>query len=133
MRSAKRKTTRRKPAKKLRVRKGAKAWTASETATLKMGYKTHTTTQIAKTLRRSVSSVKAKARTLGLKKRKPKKTAVKKTTARRKVAVRKTATRRKPARKLTARKKTTTRKPTARKKTTARKRTPAKRRTTRRR
>jgi hypothetical protein len=121
MRRAKRKTTRKKPVKKPRVRKGAKAWMATETATLKKAYKTQTTTQIAKTLRRSVSSVKAKARTLGLKKRRPKRVAAKKTTARRKVAVRKTVTRRKPARKLTARKKTT-----------ARKRTTAKRRTTKR-
>jgi len=104
------------------MRKGAKAWTASETATLKTGYKTQTTTQIAKTLRRSVSSVKAKARTLGLKKRKRKKAAVKKTTARRKVAVRKIATRRKPARKLTARKKTTVRKRTKARRRTAKRR-----------
>ncbi len=102
MRSARRKTTRKKTTKTARVRKGAKAWAAAEVAMLKRAYKTQSATQIAKTLRRSVSSVKAKARTLGLRKPARRRAATKGTTVRRKAAARrprKTATRKVTARK----------------------------------
>jgi len=108
MRSARKKATRkttvrRKPG----VRKGAKAWTAAETTMLKREYKTHSATEIAKMLRRSVSSVKAKARTLGLKKPVRRKAAPKKRTTPKKAAARKTVAKRKTTRKTTAKRKTT--------------------------
>ena len=65
-----------------KVRKGAKAWTRADVALLRKLYKSTSTTQIAKKLKRSVASVQAKAQTLGLKK-----------AARRKVAKRKPARR----------------------------------------
>jgi len=115
MRRAKMKTTRKKAVRISGVRKGAKVWTAVEVATLRRTYKTQSATQIAKTLRRSVSSVKAKVRTLGLKKKVQAKSAAKKATSRRKVAKRRTvakkkmtrkaATKKKPARKAAAKKK----------------------------
>ena len=112
-------TTKKKPARKKATtkkvgRKGVKAWTAAETATLKKAYKTHSATEIAKMLRRTVSSVKAKARTLGLKKPNWRKTAAKKTPAKRKPTQRRAVTKRAPARKKPAKRKTTKKKTTRR-------------------
>lgn len=122
MRSAKKKPARKKATtRKVAVRPGAKAWTAAETAKLKKAYKTNSASEIAKMLKRSISSVKAKIRTLGLKKpnwRKAaaKKTTTKKATTRKKAAtkkkaapkkrvVKKAATKRAPKKKATAKKK----------------------------
>ena len=77
MRKATKKTVRKAKAKKPAVRKGAKAWAAAEVSTLRKAYKTKTATELAKMFRRSVSSVKAKARSLKLKKAKVKKAAPK--------------------------------------------------------
>ena len=62
-----RKATKKKVAKK-RSSKRAKVWTAADVAMLRKMYRTTATKEIAKTLRRTVASVQAKARTLGLKK-----------------------------------------------------------------
>ncbi|MFQ6007908.1 MAG: hypothetical protein ACE5K8_03055 [Candidatus Zixiibacteriota bacterium] len=93
MRSARKKATRKTTAKRPKVRKGAKAWSSAEIATLRQAYRTKSATEIAKMLRRTVSSVKAKARTLKL--RKP---------VRRKAAGKK-ATKKKATRKATAKRK----------------------------
>jgi len=107
------KKTARKPAakttRKVGVRKGAKLWTKAEESQLRTMYKTKTTPEIAKALGRSVSSVKSKARALGLKKPASarRKTAAKKTTTRRKATAARTTTRKKaPAKKKPARKAT---------------------------
>ncbi len=42
---------------RMKTRPGAKAWTATEVSRLTKMYKTRTATEIAKTLRRSLSSV----------------------------------------------------------------------------
>ena len=97
MRSAKRKATRKATTKRPAVRKGAKAWSSAEAATLRQAYRTKSATAIAKMLRRSVSSVKAKARILKLRKpaswRAAGRKATRKTTAKRK-ATRKATVRR---------------------------------------
>jgi len=97
-----------------KVRKGAKAWTKADVVLLRKLYKTTSTTQIARKLKRSVASVQAKAQTLGLKKAVRKKVAKKKVVAKRKPARRKVA-RKKPAKKKVAKKKVAKRKPAKRK------------------
>ncbi|MEW5992890.1 MAG: hypothetical protein AB1744_00650 [Candidatus Zixiibacteriota bacterium] len=92
-----------------RVRKAAKAWTATEVTTLRQMYRTQSATQIAKALRRTVSSVKAKARTLKLRKPGRRRAATKKMVTRRAVGrpkTRRATTRRKTTRKTAARKRT---------------------------
>ena len=105
-RATSRKTTR---TKKVATRPGAKAWTPTEVSRLRTAYRTKTATEIAKTLRRSLSSVKSKARALGL----TKPASAKKT---RKPAPRKRTTARKaaPRRKTVSRRKATTRRKTTR-------------------
>ena len=66
----KRKAAAKKPAVR-KVRKGAKAWTAAQVAVLRKLYKSTPTAKIARQLRRTVASVQAKARALGLKKAVP--------------------------------------------------------------
>ena len=78
MRKATKKATTRKPKKKVAVRPGVRAWTAAEVAKLKKMYKTEPATKIAKALKRTLSSVKAKIRTLGIKKPATKKVVKKK-------------------------------------------------------
>lgn len=96
MRRATRKPARRAKAKGPAVRKGPKAWTAAEVTQLRRSYRYKTASELAKILRRSLSSVKAKARALGLRKAKPKRTTTKrKTVTKRKAAPkRRTAARR---------------------------------------
>ena len=96
MRKARKKAApRRKPATRRkvvrRVRKGAKAWTSAEVATLRKLYRSMPASKIARMLKRSLASVQAKARTLGL----------------RKAAKRRAPAKRKPARRRVARKKVT--------------------------
>ena len=68
-----------KPAKAKAVRKGgAKLWTATEIKQLRTMYKTKSTTEIAKHLRRTLSSVRSKAVALSLKKSPVRKAAPKK-------------------------------------------------------
>jgi hypothetical protein len=119
MRSARKKATRKTAAKKPRLRKGAKAWTPAEVTTLRTAYRTKSATEIAKMLRRSVSSVKAKARTLGLRKPAGKRKAVAKKTT--KKAAKKTT--RKVAKKKTTHKVATKRKTTKKAKAKAKKKT----------
>jgi hypothetical protein len=68
-----------KPAKAKTTRKGgAKLWTSAEVKHLRTMYKTHSTTVIAKQLKRTVSSVRSKAVALSLRKGPAKKAAAKK-------------------------------------------------------
>ncbi len=68
-----------KPAKAKAVRKGgAKLWSAAEVKHLRTMYKTHSTTAIAKQLKRTVSSVRSKAVALSLRKGPARKAAGKK-------------------------------------------------------
>jgi len=82
-----RKATPRKPvkkvAKKTTPRRRIKAWTAAETSMLKKSYKSMTTSQIARRLKRSLASVQTKVRILGLSKGRPKKANVKRTAPKR--------------------------------------------------
>ena len=114
--AATRKTTRRvvKKAKRPATRPGAKAWSAAEVTKLRKMYKTKTATEIAKNLRRSLSSVKSKCRAMGLRKT----AAAKKSITRRRATTRRTA----PKRKATTRRTTTRRKATPRRKTPRRRR-----------
>ncbi len=91
-----RKAAPRKGAKKRTGRSGVKPWSAAELSMLKKSYKATTATAIAKRLRRSLSSVKAKIRVLGLSKPKA---------ARKAAPKRKAAAKRKPAKKKPARRK----------------------------
>jgi DNA-binding NarL/FixJ family response regulator len=79
--TARRKTARKKPA----TRKGAKLWSPAEVKALRQMYKGTPTPEIAKKMRRTVSSVRSKAVALGLKKAAMRK----KKAAKRKVAKRK--------------------------------------------
>ena len=102
--ATKRKATVKKVAKKAGGRKRAKDWTREDVAILRKAYRTTPTREIAKTLKRSLASVQAKARSLGLKKpvvKKATKKAAKKKVAR-KTAKKKVA--KKAAKKKTARK-----------------------------
>lgn len=113
MRKAKKKATKKKATKKVarkkpsKTRKGAKLWSAADVSTLRKMYKSNTNTVIARKLRRSVGSVAAKARSLGLKKP-VRKAAKKKAAPKRKAAKRrpakKKAAKRKPAKKKAAKK-----------------------------
>jgi hypothetical protein len=102
--AAARRTTRkaapRKAAKRKTGRPGVKAWSAAELSMLKKSYKSTTATAIAKRLRRSLSSVKAKIRVLGLSKPKAARKAApkRKAAAKRRPAKRKAAAKKKPAR-----------------------------------
>ncbi|MCK4606812.1 MAG: hypothetical protein KAU35_05905 [candidate division Zixibacteria bacterium] len=81
MRKARTKLT----AKKIVKRRGtsrAKAWTNTEVAQLRKSYRTTPTDKIAKKLKRTVASIQAKARSLGLKKV-AKRTATRKKTVKR--------------------------------------------------
>jgi len=69
--AAPRKTARQATAKRKSVRRkagrpGVKPWSAAELNMLKQAYKTETAVAIAKKLKRTVSSVKAKIRVLGI-------------------------------------------------------------------
>lgn len=96
MRKATRKPVRKAKAKKTVTRKGAKVWSSAEVTNLRKAYKTKTATELARMFRRTVSSVKAKARSLGLKKAKPAKKSApaRKAAPRRKAAPKRTAKRR---------------------------------------
>jgi hypothetical protein len=92
MRKATKKAARTKTGRKAAVRKGAKAWSAAEIGRLRQLYKTASASRIAKTLKRSESSVKSKARALRLRKPVVKRAASKKRVAlRRKAAPRRSA------------------------------------------
>ena len=125
--ATKKRATVKKVAKKAGGRKRAKEWTREDVAMLRKAYRTTPTREIAKKLRRTLASVQAKARSLGLKKPVVKKAAKKKVakkkaarkTAKRKVAKKKVAKKR-PAKKKAAKKKVA-------KKKTAKKRTAKKR------
>ena len=119
--AAPRKTTRKVAAKRKTVRKkvgrpGVKPWSAAEISMLKKAYKTTTATAIARKLRRTVSSVKAKIRVLGVSKPKSARKAAPKRKVRRK------ATARKPVARKASRKAAPKRKKTAAKRKPARKR-----------
>lgn len=108
---AKARTAKKKTTKKAKASVG-KAWTAAEVKRLRDLYKAKPASAIAKTLRRSLASVRGKISALGLKKP---------ASARRKKTTKKAATKRKTTRKAAA-KKRPARKKTTRKKTTRRKR-----------
>jgi hypothetical protein len=75
-----------------RTHKGAaKAWSAAEVKMLRTMFKTTATPEIAKRLKRTLSSVRSKAVAMSLKKASRKKAVVKKAAPKRKVAVRKAA------------------------------------------
>ena len=98
-----RKTTARKTkaVARTKTRPGVKLWTKEEVALLRKLYRTTSSTEIAKKLKRTVGSVRAKALMLKLKKAAVRRKAApkKKTTARRKpTARRKTTAKRKTAR-----------------------------------
>jgi len=99
-----------------KVRKGAKAWTAADIAMVRKLYRTTPTKTLARQMKRSVASLQAKARTLGLKK------AVVKKVAKKKVAKKKAA----PKRKAVARKKAAPKRKAVAKKKAAPKRKVAK-------
>ncbi|MFZ5981249.1 MAG: hypothetical protein ACOYVF_11520 [Candidatus Zixiibacteriota bacterium] len=102
MRKATKKATKKKVVRKKTAGK-AKVWTAAEIATLKKLYKTTATSKIAKQLKRSLSSVQTKARSLGLKKSVVKKAAKKVT---KKVAKKKVVKKAAPKKKAVSKKKT---------------------------
>lgn len=81
--------------KKAAVRKAhkgaAKTWSAAEVKMLRTMFKTTATPEIAKRLKRTLSSVRSKAVAMSLKKASRKKAAVKKAAPKRKAAVRKAA------------------------------------------
>lgn len=79
MKKVMKKKAAKKPAKAKAVRKGgAKLWSAAEIKQLRTMYKTKSTTEIAKHLRRTLSSVRSKAVALSLKKGPARKAAPKK-------------------------------------------------------
>ena len=109
--AAKRKTAEKKTTKE-KKRANPNVWTAAQVKCLKTNYKKMTAPQIAKTLKRTVNAVRAKAATLGLKKTvvkkkaAPKKKVVKrKTVARKKPAAKKRVAKKKPAKKKVVRRK----------------------------
>jgi hypothetical protein len=73
-----RKSAVKKAAKKSTLRRRIKAWSATEVSMLRGSYKSMTTSQIARRLKRTLASVQTKVRTLGLSKGHPKKSAVRK-------------------------------------------------------
>lgn len=72
-----------KKAKKMVRKGGAKLWSAAEIARLKTMYKSQSTTQIARQLKRSLSSVRSKVVALSLRKGPARKAAPKKGARRR--------------------------------------------------
>lgn len=117
MRKATKKAAKKKTAGRA-VRAGAKAWDQQDVRQLRSLYDTHTAQQIAKILGRSLASVKAKIRTLGLKKP---------------PAAQRRILRERAARKGGAKKKTTTKKKSSVRRAPARKRTAVKKNRSRRR
>ncbi|HWR81814.1 MAG TPA: hypothetical protein VN285_00775 [Candidatus Deferrimicrobium sp.] len=82
MRRVTRRATRVKLVRRPGRRRGVKAWSPADVAALKRGYKVHSASSVAKSLKRSISSVKAKIRVLGLLKGRRRKAAGKKGPAR---------------------------------------------------
>ena len=127
--AAKRNATPRATTRRSATKRGAtvrvKVWSASEVSKLRKSYKNTTNTRIAKSLGRTIASVRAKAGSLNLKKNKNFLSMVAKTAGNggfaktRKSPVRKAATRKSVARKGAARK-TTRRTSTMKRKTTRR-------------
>ena len=105
--ATRKKATRRKATKRRKLTHvaGKAVWTKAEVSTLRKMYRNTPNAEIAKKLGKTVGSVAAKARSLGLKK------------AKRKAATKKKATRRKAARRPARRKKATKKKATRKKAT----------------